>query len=139
MERLDGRATWLVSRAQLRGRSILRAAFDAAGSRPHHYRILAALQEHGAASQADVGRLTDLDRSDVSVATDLLRGAGFVVRDPDPDDRRRNLVALTDAGRDELRRLDRVLDDVQEQFLAPLGDAERASLVTLLGRLTAER
>src|SRR4051794_24439244 len=52
--RLAARATWLVSRAHTRSSGLLNAAFEARGSglRSHHYRLLAALEEWGPASQA---------------------------------------------------------------------------------------
>lgn len=135
VKRLDERATWLVSRAQLRGHTLLRDAFERAGARPYHYRILAALDEAGSVSQADLCRMTGLDRSDVSGAIELLSEAGLVLREPDPSDRRRNIVSATNRGQTELRRLDAVLDDVQEEFLRPLTHAERQVFLGLINRL----
>jgi len=135
VKRLDERVTWLVGRAQSRSHALLSDSFDRAGSRPYHYRLLAALEESGPASQADLGRMTGLDRSDVSGAIDALFEAGFVHREPDPSDRRRNIVAVTKPGRTELRRLDAVLDAVQEKFLAPLTDSERQVFRGLVARL----
>ena len=47
--RLEGRATWLVSRAYTRSSGLLSAGFEAHGSglRGYHYRLLAALEEWG--------------------------------------------------------------------------------------------
>lgn len=134
-KRLDEQATWLVSRAQSRGHALLREAFESVGSKPYHYRILAALHDAGPASQADVGRMTGLDRSDVSGAIEALSDAGLVLREPDPTDRRRNVVSVTNLGRTELRRLDAVLDRVQAEFLAPLTEPERQVFLGLVGRL----
>ncbi|MGV2901397.1 MarR family winged helix-turn-helix transcriptional regulator, partial [Microbacterium sp. AGC62] len=75
------------------------------------------------------------DRSDVSVALDALEAGGLLARAPHPSDRRRNLVTLTASGRTELARLDTVVDRVQEQFLAPLADEERAVFLDLLRRV----
>jgi DNA-binding MarR family transcriptional regulator len=44
------------------------------------------------------------DRSDVVAAITELAEQGSVERTPDPDDRRRNMVALTTAGDRQLRR-----------------------------------
>jgi MarR family transcriptional regulator, lower aerobic nicotinate degradation pathway regulator len=61
-----------------------------------------------------------------------LADAGRVERTPDPDDRRRNVVAITDAGRDFLATLDRLLQGAQDELLGALSPPERTELVRLL-------
>src|SRR5262249_9477228 len=68
-----------------------------AGSRGYHYRLLAALQEFGPASQAMLGRRTAMDRSDVVAAVNELADRGLADRSPDPADRRRNVITITPA------------------------------------------
>ena len=131
--------TWLISQAYARSSRLLAAGFAAADSRGYHYRLLAAVQEFGPASQADLGRHTGIDRSDVVASLNELADHGFIRRSPDPADGRRNIVSITPAGTKQLRRLDRVVDGVQERLLAPLSDAEGAQLVRLLARLVDER
>lgn len=138
VRRLEDRATWLVGRAHLRSHGLLQEAFAAAGARPYHYRLLAALEESGPLSQADLGRAVGLDRGDVTRSLDALGEGGFILREPDPADRKRNRVSITPAGRAELHRLDAVLDGVQERFLAPLSAAERTVLLGLVARLAGE-
>ncbi|PRA79744.1 MarR family winged helix-turn-helix transcriptional regulator [Microbacterium sp. MYb66] len=135
MDRLEGRATWWVSRAHLRAHALLQELFADAGARAYHYRLLAAVEEAGPISQADLGRAAELDRSDVSVALVALEASGFVTRAPHPSDRRRILVALTAPGRAELARLDAVVDHAQERFLAPLAEEERAGFLDMVRRL----
>lgn len=137
LERIRRQPTWLLGRAQLQAHTLLQQAFVAAGSRPYHYRALAALDEHGAMSQADLGRRTGIDRSDVVATLNELAGQSLVRREPDPADGRRNIVKLTRKGRTELLRLDAVLADIQDQVLAPLTRSERATLVKLLEKLVA--
>jgi DNA-binding MarR family transcriptional regulator len=132
---LGERATWLVGRAHLRGHELLSEALAAAGTRPYDYRVLAALVEHGPVSQADIGRITGIDRSDVTASLNVLCDRGIAVRDPDPADRRRNLVSANGRGRAELRRLDAALDEVQERFLAPLSATEQQVFLRMIARL----
>ena len=68
LRRVANRPTWLLGRANARSQQLLAQAFEAEGVRGYHYRLLAAIEEHGPTSQADLGRQTGIDRSDV-VAT----------------------------------------------------------------------
>lgn len=136
LTRVAGRPTWLLSRANARSQRLLAEAFAAEGVRGYHFRLLAALDQYGAASQADLGRHTGIDRSDVVATLNDLVGAGLAERAPDPTDRRRNVVTLTAQGATTLDRLDAVLDEVQDAVLAPLTANERKTLVRLLAKLT---
>jgi DNA-binding MarR family transcriptional regulator len=99
------------------------------------FAVLAALEEYGTVSQADLGRRLGLDRNDVNgVVTRLLEG-GHVSRETDPADRRRNIVALKDAGRDHLEHLQSLTDTVQAELAANLTAAETRQLRTLMAKL----
>ncbi len=135
LQRVAGQPTWLLSRAHARSQAILGAAFAAAGVRGYHYRLMAALEQHGRLSQADLGRKTGIDRKDVALAVAELADRRLLVRAPDAADRRRNVVTLTESGRRELEALDEILAGVQDEVLAPLSAAERRTLLTLLSRL----
>jgi len=136
-DRIKDRPTWLISRAFARSSALLSSGFEAhgAGLRSHHYRLLAALEQSGPASQADLGRDTGIDRSDVTAALAELEARRLVDRKVDPRHKRRNVVTLTTEGADELRRLDAVLDDIQSAVLAPLTDTEQRLFLDLLSRM----
>ena len=127
--------TWLISRAYAHAHRLLADGFAAAGFRGYHYRLLAALEEFGPASQAALGRRTGIDRSDVVAALNELAERGLIKRSPDPDDGRRNVITITPAGTKQLRTLDQVLAGIQAKLLAPLSAAERTQLIRLLTRL----
>ena len=134
--RVAGRPTWLLSRANARSQGLLSHAFAAEGVRGYHFRLLAALDQFGPASQVDLGRHTGIDRSDVVAMLNDLVASGLARRQPDPADRRRNIVTITKRGARALERLDAVLDDVQDAVLAPLTPNERKTFVRLLAKLT---
>jgi DNA-binding MarR family transcriptional regulator len=138
--RVANRPTWLISRTFARSSGLLAAGFEASGRglRSYHYRLLAALEEFGPASQADLGRGTGIDRSDVTAALSELESRGLVVRSTDPKHKRRNIVTITPAGIAQLLELDRVIDDVQEQVLSPLTEAQRRQFITLMTKLLAD-
>jgi DNA-binding MarR family transcriptional regulator len=135
--RLDSLPTWLLSRSSGRAHRLLADAFATAGARGYHYRVLAALEDLGPASQATVGRRAEMDRSDVVATLNELEADDLVERAPDPDDGRRKVVTITAVGKRRLKLLDAVVADVQATLLAPLSSDERAQLVSLLGRIAA--
>ncbi|MGV9213466.1 MarR family winged helix-turn-helix transcriptional regulator [Micromonospora sp. RB23] len=127
--------SWLLSQTAAHAGRLISAGFAAHDLRGYHYRLLAALAESGPASQADLGRRCGIDRSDVVAAVNDLAGRGLVVRAPDPADRRRNVISLTDAGADTAHRMTDTVARVQDDLLAPLSSAEREQLTRLLTRL----
>lgn len=135
--RLKGRPTWLISRAYARSSGLLNAGFEVHGNglRSYHYRLLAAIEEWGTASQADLGRSTGIDRSDVTAALAELESRNLIERTVDPENKRRNIVTLTPEGVDQLRDLDTVVDTIQDELLAPLTAAQRRQFTTLISRL----
>jgi MarR family transcriptional regulator, lower aerobic nicotinate degradation pathway regulator len=137
-DRVKDRPTWLLSRAFARSSALLAAGFEAHGGglRGYHYRLLAALEQWGPESQADLSRDTGIDRSDVTAALNELESRRYVERKVDPGHKRRNIVTLTPQGADALSRLDTVLDEIQEAVVAPLTTAQRRQFISLLSRLT---
>lgn len=136
-ERLSTKASWLISQLAVHTRRLVYDGFASAGVRGYHYRVLAALQEFGVASQIELARRCGMDRSDIVAAINELAEQGHVERAPDPSDRRRNLVTITKSGGQHLRRLDRAINKVQDELLAPLSTQDRSVLVDLLTRLLA--
>jgi len=113
---------------------LLASGFEARGDglRGYHYRLLAALDQFGPASQADLGRDTGIDRSDVTAALTQMAEHGLVAREVDPANRRRKIVSITTAGEATLRELDEALDGIQEVLLAPLSPTERAQFAKIM-------
>ncbi|MEE1942834.1 MarR family transcriptional regulator [Streptomyces sp. TRM 70361] len=137
-ERLTAKPSWLITQLAVHARRLVFDGFAAAGARGYHYRVLAALHEFGPASQAEIGRRCRIDRSDVVAAVNELVEQGFADRTPDPDHGRRNRVTLTGDGLRQLRRMDGVLDQVQDDLLKSLSAEERQTLTRLLGRVLAQ-
>ncbi len=136
-QRLAVKPSWLITQLAVHARRLVFDGFTAAGARGYHYCILAALHEFGPASQAQLGRRARIDRSDVVAAVNELVEQGFVDRTPDPDHGRRNKVSLTRAGVRQLRRMDGLLDQVQDDLLEPLSAEERRTLTRLLSQVLA--
>ncbi len=133
--RLSDAPSWLLTQTATHADRLVSGGFAAAGARGYHYRLLAALEECGPASQAALGRRGGIDRSDVVAAINELVEGGLVERARDPADRRRNVVTITPAGVGQLRRLDKVLAGIQDELLAPLSSEDRDELARLLRRV----
>ena len=138
--RLKDRPTWLISRAYARSSGLLNAGFEAHGSglRGYHYRLLAALDEWGPVSQADLGRSTGIDRSDVTAALAELESRNLIERTVNPENKRRNIVTLTPEGVERLDELDLVVGTIQDELLAPLTATQRRQFIALISRLLGD-
>lgn len=97
--------------------------------------VLAALEEYGSLSQADLGRRLGLDRNDVNAVINRLQAAENISRRADPSDRRRNIIDITTAGQTHLESILRQADEVQRELLAGLLPSEQEQLSALLAKL----
>ncbi|MFD7981475.1 MarR family winged helix-turn-helix transcriptional regulator [Streptomyces sp. NPDC059071] len=134
-DRLRGLPSRLLAMTSARADRMVSERLAAEDARKWHYAVLVSLDEFGPTSQAGLSRRTGIYRSDLVSVINELEERGHVARTPDPDDRRRNVVTLTAQGRRQLKRLDKVLADAQDELMAPLSVAERALLVGLLERV----
>ncbi|MFE2180487.1 MarR family winged helix-turn-helix transcriptional regulator [Streptomyces sp. NPDC059455] len=134
-ERLRRLVSRLLSQLTTRSDRLINEGLARADARKWHYAVLASLQEYGPGSQATLSRRTGIYRSDMVGVLNELTERGLVERAPDPDDRRRNTITISPRGRHRLRRLDKVLDELHDELLAPLNPVERDQLLGLLTRL----
>ena len=126
-ERLSRAPSWLINQASAHSHRLVTERFAAADARGYHYRLLAALAEHGPASQAEFGRRAGIDRSDAVAALNELADKKLIERTPDPTDRRRNIITITPDGGHRLAHLDGVLAQIQEELCAPHSRGPNAS------------
>jgi DNA-binding MarR family transcriptional regulator len=103
--------------------------------------VLTLLAAEGPASQQHLSRRLAVDRTTMVALVDAMGGKGLVQRRPDPRDRRKNMIELTDAGRDTCRRATPAVDEIEDAFLSPITMTDRENLKDLLRTLisAAER
>jgi MarR family transcriptional regulator, lower aerobic nicotinate degradation pathway regulator len=133
--RLRSMPSWLLAQASIAARRAVTGALTEQGWHRSQFTLLAVLDEFGPLNQTEMSERSGLDRSDIVRWVDELVAHKLVRRTQDPDDRRRNVVTITAAGRRRLDALDARLRQVQRDLLGTLSDKERDQLVALLGRL----
>jgi DNA-binding MarR family transcriptional regulator len=101
------------------------------------WRVVAVLGRESDLSASEVARRTVMDKVTVSRAVAGLLADARVLRETDPDDRRRTLLRLAPAGRSIYRRIVPLARTYERSLLRALDRDERAQLDHLLTRLTA--
>ncbi|MFD0369140.1 MarR family winged helix-turn-helix transcriptional regulator [Streptomyces sp. NPDC127114] len=127
--------SWVLGRAAARGRGLVAAALADEGMRMWHHAVLAAVAERGPVAQAELGRSLAIDPKDMVGVLNELQTEGYISREPDPADRRKNAITATAEGRRLLARCRRLADRANEELLAPLSSDERVQFLALLRRV----
>jgi len=134
-EELVASATFLLKKLGFAAKDRTMKAYEGTGLHPYHHAILLVLDEGSAETQGSIADALGYDRGQLVGLLDELEEQGLIERRRDPDDRRRHLVRLTSDGKRTLKRLRALSKEIEDEFLAPLGDKERANLHALLLRL----
>jgi DNA-binding MarR family transcriptional regulator len=125
---LADRFGYLLKHAQLRLAGLTGSALAPLRISGRECAVLIAIDDRAPLSQQEVARRMGVDRTTMVALIDDLEHKGLVQRRQDPDDRRKNVVVLTDAGRDTLRRATAATDEAERLFLGSLSDDETAML-----------
>ncbi|MFJ9367670.1 MarR family winged helix-turn-helix transcriptional regulator [Nocardia sp. NPDC101769] len=128
---------YLLKHAQLLFLQLTSAELEPTGISPQQWAALNCMDEQYGCSQREVAELLGVDRTTMVALVDQLQTKGWVTRHPQPGDRRKNAVSLTDEGRDILRGGARLIDDCERRFLAPLSELDARQLKNALRTLIA--
>ena len=99
------------------------------------WRVLAALGGSSGIAARDIGRITTLDKMQVSRAMRALEARGIVTRSEAPGDKRQRMVRLTAEGRALYREIVPLARDREAAILAVLTPAERRALDDMIARI----
>lgn len=129
-----------ISRLERRLAPRLAEVFARHGLEAWEFDVLATLRRSGAPYRLTAGQLLDqmmITSGAVTHRINRLEGRGLIRREPDPDDGRVVLVALTDEGRElvDAAAPDHFANELD--IVSALDPQERADLVRLLRRLHA--
>ena len=137
-EELVASTTFLLKRLGFSAKEQAMKAYEQTGLHPYHHAILIVLAEGSRETQGAIADALGYDRGQLVGLLDELEERDLVERRRDPSDRRRHLVRLTPNGEKMLRRLRTLSAEIEDGFLSPLSDKERATLHGLLFRLAEE-
>lgn len=105
------------------------------GMRFKPYMTLGYVRDHPGATQQELESALFMDANSVVLILNELEAARFSMRRRDPNDRRRHLVEITEAGRKALERADKAREGLEDEILADLSVDERTTLRGLLERV----
>jgi len=99
------------------------------------YAVMAALSREPGMDQRSLAEAAVMTKAALAELLLRLEERGLVERRVSPDDSRRRLVSLTDAGGALFRQAAPIVERVNAEMLAPLDDGQQAMLLDLLQRL----
>ena len=120
----------LLRAASRRTTAVYDAALKPLGIGVAQFSLMRRIERAGIASLTELARLAELDRSTIGRNVRVLERMGLVAETA-ADDRRETAVALTEAGRETLRRARPLWDDAQRKVETALGDSGVAALRAL--------
>jgi DNA-binding MarR family transcriptional regulator len=130
---------FLLGRLGMTLKTEMMEAFEQAGFSAYQYAVLALLDEGARTTQAAIAKTLQYDPSQLVAYLDTLEDHGLIERRRDPNDRRRQMVTLTAAGKRQLAAFRKLVQRVEDEFLEPLDENERRELHDLLLRVAAHR
>ncbi|OWU86078.1 hypothetical protein ATO6_04240 [Oceanicola sp. 22II-s10i] len=102
---------------------------------PVQFAALSALAHAPGMDQATLAATISYDRATIGGVVDRLVARGVIARAVSQTDRRARVLSLTPEGQALLARARPLVETVQEQILAPLPEAERATFMAQLRRV----
>jgi DNA-binding MarR family transcriptional regulator len=139
----QARLGFLLKHAHLSFAAVSTAALAPYGIDGRERAVLAVMAGPGLLSQQEVAGRLGVDRTTMVALIDELERKNLVERRPHPDDRRKNIVELTAAGRKTLAGATRALAGAERRFLEPLGEVNARrfteALRTLFSAEAADR
>ncbi len=128
------RPGFLIRRAHQIAVSIFLEEAAELGITTTQYGALVVLSAAENIDQIGLAKLVGIDRSTAALVVSKLEAAGLLVRENDPNDRRRSVLALTADGRQMLERLAKPAERAQERALSAFSKQEAKHFLELLGQ-----
>jgi DNA-binding MarR family transcriptional regulator len=132
------RSTALIDHLARMTRARAQAALEEHGLRPRPLVALTLLRDHGGFSQQGLASALQMDKTNLVGLLNGLEDDALIARRRSPEDRRRHIVEITEAGAARLAEAEAALASVEDDVLGGLSEDERETLYGLLRRATSE-
>jgi DNA-binding MarR family transcriptional regulator len=114
-----------------------RTSEELLGMRLRQFLALCKVRDHHGISQQELAEVMLLDSNAVVLLLNELEDLGYSIRRRDPEDRRRHMVELTEAGRQALARAEKGRESIEDELLGALTAEEKLTLREILTRALA--
>jgi DNA-binding MarR family transcriptional regulator len=122
------RLGYLFKHAEQRMEELNTKALAPFGIDPRELGILLVIANNETGSQQQAAQRLGIDRTSMVARIDALEEKGLLSRHPHAEDRRRNMVTLTDAGKKIVRQATAASERAEAAMLAPLSPPEQERL-----------
>lgn len=126
--------SFLLARASALSNAAGNKALAEFGLKVRSYSVLELAGDGGRTSQREIADFLRLDPSQVVALVDELQRANLVGREPDPRDRRANVIIVTPLGRETLEKARQKVRMTVQSLHSGLTESERATFTDLLRR-----
>lgn len=106
------------------------------GLTPTQFATLIRVAEHVDVSQNQLGRLAAMDIATIKGVVDRLKAKDLLSTTPDPGDKRRSIISLTEKGAGLMAQLYEDGIGISRETLAPLKPSEQKTLLALLKKIS---
>lgn len=127
--------SFLLARANALSVAAANAALAEEGLKVRSFSVLALAVRDARPTQRELSEFLRLDPSQVVALVDELEARGLVERQPDPADRRANVVVATPQGREVHARAAAATEAAERALHGDLSEADRRTLGDLLSRI----
>ena len=105
----------------------------------HQYRVLEALTDGNGLPMGDLATRLLVDGPTLTKIIDKMVESAQVYRAPDPHDRRRVLIFLSQRGAEQFKDIGPIIKSIQQNVLNRLGASDATVLTSLLSELLSDR
>lgn len=98
----------------------------------NHVRIISILYQHEHLIPTEIGKMLDMEKGSLTTLIDQLKEMGLVIRCPDPGDRRKFLISLSAAGREEMNS---IMDNYTDNLSSLLHDIDPGEIKQFIASL----
>jgi MarR family transcriptional regulator, transcriptional regulator for hemolysin len=121
---------------------LMRSSFDRRvrriGLTRSQWLVLSRLHRHPGISQSELAEMLEVERATAGRMVDRLERRSWLVRRPDPADRRINRLYLTAEAEGVQAEMGRIAEQLLDDAMASLDEAEREALTDMMERVKAQ-